>query len=183
MTQVTQELLDHIATQNAASREWQDAAPGRWAGMLVEDAGWWAERGIFTVEDYDRWTMESTMSDLHKEAYGFRPRGYDFAAMPLDELIDLYDEWSVAAKQAYEQERAHQDAAVAEFEAELTNLIDMGAGDRETALRWYLDGLGLDEYEMQDAGFVCYRLDLPYSMEKEFQPILAEMRDAAQEVA
>ena len=83
---------------------------------------------------------ENTLSDLHKDARGSRPRS-DF----------FWDTWNQAdndGKQAIwdglvrELERHQaweariQDECLAEFEAEIETCIDMGAGDRQTALRW-----------------------------------------------
>ena len=46
------------------------------------------------------------------------------------------------------------------------------AGSREDAIRWLIQAEGLDqEY---DAGYICYNLGLPYSMEKIFAPIIAK---------
>ena len=179
--QVSQELLDHIKQKNAETRAWVEAGENRWAGYSPEEPEFWADRGVYTLDDLERWDLESTISDVHKEAYGFRPRGYNFSEMPLDELRALYDRWAEAARQAFDEERAREEAAVEEFENRIESLIEMGAGDRDTAIRWFLDGMELDEFSLHDAGFVCYELGLPYSMETVFQPFLAEMRNAAQE--
>lgn len=78
-------------------------------------------------------------SDLHKDVYGYRPRG------------EAMDEWnSRTPRQKNElynalcdeleeitQDDARRDARnVMEFTGEILNLIELGAKDRETALRW-----------------------------------------------
>ena len=85
-----------------------------------------------------------TLSDLHKDARGFRPRGDSFWAR-WDESNDdgkqaiwdgLCDELteSVAADEAAAAE------AVADFEYLVSETIKLGAGNRETALRWLTQG-------------------------------------------
>jgi hypothetical protein len=87
----------------------------------------------------------------------------------------------VAARMAFDEEEARKTVAVEDFEQKIADLIEMGAADRETAIRWFLDGMDLHECDLHDAGFICYELGLPYSMENVFQPVLAAMRDALKE--
>ena len=61
--------------------------------------------------------------------------------------------------------------SVANFEKQIVNTISTGAGDRKTAIKWILQGEGLDKE--RDPGYVCYCLNLPYSFENEFKPVLA----------
>lgn len=177
MPQATQELMDLIAQKNAQAQAWMDEDEGRWAGMLVEDPAWWAERGVFTIADYERWSVLSTISDLHKEAFGFRPRGYDFDAMSNEELFALADEWSEAARLAVEAERENEALRVNEFEELVRNTIEMGAGDRETAIRWIVDAETDINLEYDDAGYTCYILGIPHSYEVEISAALKALRN------
>ncbi len=133
---IMKELMNHIKEINAKSAAWMAEAPGRAAGMLVEDPAWWSDRGVFTVEDFERDELLCSISDVHKEAYGFRPRGYDFESMSYEELSSLYDRWSEDANARYEQEKAKEVEDVEEFKSLVNKTIEMGAGDEETALRW-----------------------------------------------
>lgn len=181
--QVSQELLDHIRAENAARLEWQNAAPGRVAGFSPEEPEFWAERGVYTLADLERWRIESTISDLHKEAFGYRPRGYDFASMTLEDLVALYDEWAEAARAEAEREQEQEKARCEEFENQIEQLREMGAPDRETALRWYFDGCGYDAHELNDPGYVCYLQGLPSSYADEFRPILGALLNETLEAA
>lgn len=73
-------------------------------------------------------------SDAHKDAYGFRPRGQanwtveDYKAA----LPGVYDD----VRQSIADEQARQAESVVQFEAKVQKLIAMGAGNRQTALRW-----------------------------------------------
>lgn len=105
-----------------------------------------------TIEEY-----QNDFSDFHKEAYGFRPR---FSTSHWT-LADWEHEWEVlrrALDQRIADEAESEAAAVVEFEARIVKLIDMGAADRETAIRWIADAEGAAE----DSGYLCYLLGLPY---------------------
>jgi len=78
-------------------------------------------------------------SDFHKDAYGFRPRGVNYHEFTLEELEADFDRFEqVCEENRKEQEQAYA-RAEAEFEARVQSIIDMGAGDRKTALRWIVD--------------------------------------------
>lgn len=82
---------------------------------------------------------DDCFSDLHKDVYGFRPRGTileDWDSMKpaqkqahWDQLCDELD-----ANTLFEQEQAIK--AVARFEARIADVIELGASNRTNALRW-----------------------------------------------
>jgi len=118
--------------------------------------------------DYDLY------SDLHKDAYGFRPHGSRF----YDEDTTDADRqwlWDMAIKDldaAIIEEEARQQEAIASFEKSITDSIAMGAADRATAIKWQIQAGGYEhEY---DAGYICYCLGLPYhkGYEEEFLPFI-----------
>ena len=59
-------LLEHIKNINTKSKAWMAANPGSWAGMVVEDIKFWNDQGIFTVEDYERSNLETSVYEMHK---------------------------------------------------------------------------------------------------------------------
>jgi len=82
---------------------------------------------------------DDCFSDLHKDVYGFRPRGAimdewnDRTPRQKQELWNaLCDELDV--KNAETKSQEEQD--VAKFEARVQDVISIGAGDRKTALSW-----------------------------------------------
>jgi len=103
--------------------------------------------------DYDMY------SDLHKDAYGFRPRNWDAVRSlteaefnaECDRMADDLDD-NIAAEQ-----RAQAAAAVT-FEATVAKLIETGAGDRETAIRWLANAADAGD----DLGYLEYTHNLPY---------------------
>ena len=82
---------------------------------------------------------DDCFSDLHKDVYGFRPRGT---------IMEDWDSMEPAQKQAYWDElcaeleanniaeKQQAENAVAKFKARVQDVISLGANDRKTALSW-----------------------------------------------
>ena len=164
------ELVKHIEAKNAETQKWMNENPGSWGGMIVTDPAHWAEYGVYTVEDYERYELETYIYEGHKDAFGTKGRHYDFKNMSLEELKAEADYISNAVKTAMQEEAEAEKNNIAEFEAQIKHNIAAGATDRETAIRWILEAEGL--LEEQDYGYICYSLGLPYSMENELQSAL-----------
>lgn len=80
-------LATYLANLNAATLAWIAEDPdNRWAGLITEDLSHWAEMGIYTVEQYQRYDLETLVWDMYKDAHGIRPRHLDLKAMSLEEL-------------------------------------------------------------------------------------------------
>jgi hypothetical protein len=78
-------------------------------------------------------------SDLHKDAYGFRPRGYHrfYADDTTDEERQEFWDWACRDLEiAIEEDQRAKEKAEAEFKGLVQKTIALGAGDEETALRW-----------------------------------------------
>jgi len=131
-------------------------------------------------QDMEYTYSDELLSDLHKDAYGCRPgiayRLY-WQTLTADEKQAEWDQLISAMKAEQEAQRKYEEESVAEFEQQIARNLDMGAGTRKDAIRWIIDSMELSPYD--DAGYVCYKLGLPYSMEHEFVNILAEMHKEA----
>ena len=108
------------------------------------------------------------LSDLHKDARGFRPsreffETWEFADADTRQAIwnDLIEELD----ETMAREKEEQQLAIAEFEKSVQNIMLSGAGDRKTAIRWIVDGLDCDG----DYSYACYLLGLPYEMATELK--------------
>lgn len=112
--------------------------------------------------------------DAYKAAHGIRPRFIAFEEMTYDELEKLAIRVDEEAKEQYRQERLQQATALRDYRAQINELMKIGARDRKTAIRWYLDGV--DATEDYDVEYTCYKLGLPYKMKKYFEPVLKEMQ-------
>jgi hypothetical protein len=106
MTNTT--LSAHIASLNAATLAWVAEDPtNRGACTYTEDLSYWNEMGVFTVEDFQRNELESTVWDLYKSVHGVRPRFMDLKSMTVADLEEtiasLNDtaEWQAEMEEKY----------------------------------------------------------------------------------
>jgi hypothetical protein len=80
-------------------------------------------------------------SDLHKDAYGFRPSEFSNSLWselsPADKQIE-WDYLIVKMDERYKEEKLEEDRAIDRFEYWINNTIESGAKDRSQALKWIL---------------------------------------------
>jgi hypothetical protein len=119
----------------------------------------------FKMEDFKSWEEMSKLEqaqciywDMHKDAYGVRPRCIDTSAWTLEDFEAEFKVLSEAIEREDIARKASEAEAVAKFEKHVTNTICMGAGDRATALRWIMDASNANG----DWEYLCYDLGLPY---------------------
>jgi len=132
--EMTMTLAEHLAALNAEKQAWIDAGPDRWAGFYTEDLSHWAEMGIHTVADFERYELETLVWDMYKDATGIRPRHLNLKSMSLEELQDLVNycgkqiEAQIEADARWEAEeeayRIEQEAVRAAWLAEQPEPID-----------------------------------------------------------
>ena len=83
---------------------------------------------------------EELFSDLHKDAYGFRPRIHNFYESTPEEKQKIWDATILDMNAAQEAEEARAADCVKDFKAEVDMVTNtFGAGDRATALKWITD--------------------------------------------
>ena len=117
---------------------------------------------------------EESFSDLYKDTNGFRPRGHRFYHPDTtpDEKQAIWDAMLVAHSIEMERYEEAQKQAERDFEAAIVTIMDAGAGDRETAIRWMLEA-ECDEYDlMYGFGYVQYNFNISYDYQPEIQPII-----------
>jgi hypothetical protein len=111
---------------------------------------------------------ETIVSDLHKDAYGYRPDAYfweEWTQCGDDTRQAMWDNLLVELEQAREREAQEQIAAINAFELEIANALDVGARSREDAVRWIVQGLELSDIDMMYGGsYICFLKGLPYRM-------------------
>ena len=93
-------LLDHINSKNDETRAWVDAAPGRMAGYLTTNMSHWAEYGLTTPAEFDRYMTEEAFRNMYKDAYSVGYRGdlsaktdeeLDIAIRNMSDVVDITD--------------------------------------------------------------------------------------------
>ena len=115
-----------------------------------------------------RQNLLAIYSDMHKDAYGFRPRG-EWTNMSTEALISDMEYFGKLIDASVAEEAIAEAKAVEALEARLASLIEMGAQNRATAMRWELESQAvasaLANAAQYDIGYYCYCMGLPYSME------------------
>ena len=111
---------------------------------------------------------ENIVSDLHKDAYGYRPDAYfweEWTQCGDDTRQAMWDNLLVELEQTRDREAQEQIAAINAFELEIANALDVGASSREDAVRWIVQGLELSDIDMMYGGsYICFLKGLPYRM-------------------
>lgn len=154
-------LLAHLEAARDEILAWVEAAPGRWAGYAPCDLDFWAEQGVMSIADYELHDMRSNIWDLYKDVHGIRPRWMNFDEMSADELRATYDSLIEELQEQNARQAKAEAEAVERFEAKIAELIGMGAGDREGALRWLRQSMSHVE-ELYGNEFLENAHGLPY---------------------
>lgn len=130
---------------------------------------------------------EDILSDLHKDARGFRPR-MDFwghwRASSSEEKQAIWDGLVVELEQSIAEENAAKAKAWADLEARVADLMSHGANDEQTALRWIVDSLNPSEQDLWYGGeWVCWSLGLGFDRAYVFNKACKELLDGMKRVA
>ena len=84
---------------------------------------------MFTYDD-------NLFSDLHKDAYGFRPRSHEYWDATPEEKQKIWDYTIRDLDEAIRIEKEQEVLAVETFNELIQSTIAFGAGDVDNALRW-----------------------------------------------
>lgn len=107
---------------------------------------------------------DALYSDLHKDAYGFRPgeSGMSlWAAATPEQKQAKWDSMLESLQISAMEEVAAEKRAVARFEETVAAVIAASAKDRITAIRWLFEAEG-DDYIFSDPDYYCHIHGLPY---------------------
>lgn len=109
------------------------------------------------------------ISDVHKDAYGFRPRE-DYSRLTTTELEALLTRFSRAAEAEIERERAQQSAAEVRWEDDIAKLVAEQKITKARAILWDMAAhdadFGFDQY--------CWARGLSYAFETKIKDIFAQ---------
>ena len=103
----------------------------------------------------NREEMLGMASDLFKDCNGCRPDYAMLDKMSDSELVDYLNDLGAQLSWQMEAELEYERMKWEEFEGAVENCIEMGAGDRATALRWLYEAEGVD-----DPGHFVWRMGL-----------------------
>ena len=104
---------------------------------------------------------DDTFSDLHKDVYGFRPRGHRFYAECDEEKQKIWDELCYQLEVNENADRIALRNNIASHQNSVQNVIDVGAGDRATAISWMVSEE--EFYHSQDVEHYVWNLGILFS--------------------
>ena len=116
----------------------------------------------------NRQELIGIISDMWKEFYGSRP--YHLDSLTDSELQTRYENLIKHMEEENQRQAAFVESRWQQFQRKIEELIEMGAGNRTTALRWLFEA---DEVEPFDTTTCIWRwgfLDSPYE-----EPLLLEL--------
>lgn len=126
--------------------------------------------------------LQRVIWDVAKDATGVRPRWIDFENSTIEELEDTLKLYSKMAEEEADREHQMEKEAIAEYEARVEQLIECGAGDRETAVRWMIEAES--ERYLQDVEELMYHWGMPYTFTPRLpEHIKAEVKEAFAQAA
>lgn len=111
----------------------------------------WEEMTVLEQMQCQHW-------DMYKDAYGVRPHWIDTSSWTEDDFVAEFEQLQEAIRVSEERRKLEESYAVKAFEKKVIEVINTGAGDRETALRWIMDSTICNG----DWEFMCYEFGLPY---------------------
>lgn len=129
---------------------------------------------------------EKIVSDLHKDARGFRPSTAWWSvwyqatdASKQNVWNSLVDELS----QTMDRERQEQARAKLALTERLEQMYQLGAQSEVQALQWIMEAEEFDDYDLQyGADYFCYHFGIGYDAKNEFR-IQEAMNEMLAEVA
>ena len=117
------------------------------------------------MEDFKTWEEMSVLEqyacqywDMHKDAYGVRPRCIDTSSWTEADFEAEFAELGRVINDNDLLRQAAEEKAAHAFEMRVLTIIACGAKDRAMALRWIHEAEGSNG----DDEFLCYLVGLPY---------------------
>ena len=105
-----QALIAHIKQLNVKTEAWVAEDPGnRWGGMVTDDLEHWLGYGIETVDQYDRYEVETAHWELYRDIHGIKPRWMDYKSMTVEEIQAEVDSMVKCETERREEELAEQE--------------------------------------------------------------------------
>jgi hypothetical protein len=110
---------------------------------------------------------EQIVSDLHKDARGFRPTQYwwDQWSLCTDaQKQTMWDALSVELEEEMNRERLAKARAMLALTERLEQMYELGAKSEVQALQWIMEAEEFSDYDLQyGADYFCYHFGLDYT--------------------
>ena len=102
--------------------------------------------------------MQCQYWDMHKDAYGVRPRCIDTSSWTEADFLAEFKLLGEVIEREEVLRKESEERAAHDFEMRVLSLLQSGAKDRTMALRWIHEAEGSNG----DDEFLCYLVGLPY---------------------
>jgi hypothetical protein len=128
------------------------------------------------------YTFDSNIvSDLHKDARGFRPTEYfweEWDQCGDDNRQAMWDSLCRELEDTMAAEREAQAAALENFRAQIKAMRKLGAETTRQAIKWIFHAEGMDRYDLQyGADYVAYHFGMSY--QNPYKAVIQECCDQA----
>lgn len=128
---------------------------------------------------------ENIVSDLHKDARGFRPTQYWWDQWNLctdNQKQIMWDSLCDEHEAEIKRERQAQAVAILELQARICHTRSLGAQSDKEALKWIIEAEEFSDFDLQyGADYFCYHFGLAYSDASKF-PIQEAINEMMSEV-
>lgn len=101
--------------------------------------------------------------DFHKDAYGFRPHGIDTSSWTVEQFNAEFEVLSAVCQANAIARKQTEASAAVHVEARIALLLQSGAVNRATAIRWINEAEGSNG----DMEYLCFLLGVDYGYFRE----------------
>jgi hypothetical protein len=116
---------------------------------------------------------EQIVSDLHKDARGFRPSQTWWSVwnrVSDDAKQDIWDALCIELSEELDREKREQARAALALTERLEQMYELGATSEVQALQWIMEAEEFDDHDLRyGASYFCYHFGLSYSAANEFR--------------
>ena len=116
---------------------------------------------------------ETIVSDLHKDARGFRPGPYfweEWTQCGDDTRQAIWDALNQELSETMDRERQAEARAALALTERLEQMYELGATSEVQALQWIMEAEEFDDHDLRyGASYFCYHFGLSYSAANEFR--------------
>lgn len=122
-------LLEEINNRNAKTLAWIAESPEtRWATTLTTDLAHWAEAGVATPAELEKYLLVCDVYEAHKAAWGFKPSWWNLMSWDITQLNEELDECCAEIRRQNEAEKAEEQAEKAAYAAALNHRTGWAIG-------------------------------------------------------
>jgi hypothetical protein len=130
---------------------------------------------------------ESIVSDLHKDARGFRPSCMwwkTWEESSAEEKQVIWDDICAELEEEINREKRMQENALANMKKRIADTIALGASDEVSALKWIIEAEGFDASDlMYGVSYFCYHFGLSYNVENTMPEIGMAIKEMSRKAA